>query len=140
MEAGDVRREKGGLHSRDLPADSVRSMLAHQVASGVFLASRDFPPYQFCWLRDGSFVAFALDRAGERQAAERFHRWAAAAIAGITPTIRTATERRLAGGANLASSDAPGSLCRRRLPGSGRVAKLPGRRVRDVVVVVVRAR
>ncbi len=102
-----LRGEKDCLDSQPLASVSVRSMLAHQVASGAFLASRDFPPYQFCWLRDGSFVAFALDRAGERLASERFHRWAAGAIAGIAPTIRTATERRLAGGANLASSMPP---------------------------------
>jgi isomaltose glucohydrolase len=109
---GDVPGKEEGLgrqsmDSQSLGAASVRSMLAHQVPSGAFLASRDFPPYQFCWLRDGSFVAFALDRAGEREAAERFHRWAGAAIAGIAPTIRTATERRLAGGTNLASSMPP---------------------------------
>ena len=113
MDDRDVRDEnaeaqrEGGLDRQGLAAHSVRSMLAHQVSSGAFLASRDFPPYHFCWLRDGSFVAFALDRAGERRAAERFHRWAAAAIAGIAPTIRTATERRLAGGANLAASMPP---------------------------------
>jgi GH15 family glucan-1,4-alpha-glucosidase len=100
-------QRKSGPHTLDLASGSVKSMLAHQVPSGAFLASRDFPPYQFCWLRDGSFVAFALDRAGERQAAERFHRWAAAAIAGITPIMRTATERRLAGEANIASSMPP---------------------------------
>ena len=86
---------------------SVKSMLSHQVATGAFLASRDFAPYRFCWLRDGSFTAFALDRAGQREAAERFHRWAGAAVAGIAPSVRAATERRLGGGANVASSMPP---------------------------------
>lgn len=76
----------------DLAAMSVRSMLAHQVPSGAFLASADFAPYWYCWLRDGSFTAFALDRAGEHEAAEKFHRWAGAAISGIASTVRAATE------------------------------------------------
>jgi GH15 family glucan-1,4-alpha-glucosidase len=86
---------------------SVKSMLSHQVASGAFFASIDFAPYRYCWLRDGSFTAFALDRAGEQEAAEKFHRWAAAAVGGIAPTIRAATERRLAGGTNDPDSMPP---------------------------------
>jgi GH15 family glucan-1,4-alpha-glucosidase len=90
-----------------LAATSVASMLSHQVATGAFFASLDFAPYRYCWLRDGSFTAFALDRAGEQEAAERFHRWAAGAVAGIAPTVRAATERRLAGGPNVAASMPP---------------------------------
>ncbi len=108
---GDANVE-GARASDDRPSDklaasSVKSMLAHQVPSGAIYASMDFAPYRFCWLRDGSFTAFALDRAGEREASERFHRWAAAAIGGIAPTVRAATERRLAGGPNVASSMPP---------------------------------
>jgi GH15 family glucan-1,4-alpha-glucosidase len=96
----------GGAKSQRA-AGSVRSMLRHQVPSGAIYASLDFAPYRYCWLRDGSFVAYALDRAGEREAAERFHRWAAAAVAGTRATVRAATERRLAGGPNIASSMPP---------------------------------
>ena len=92
---------------RRLALSSVKSMLSHQVESGAFFASMDFAPYRYCWLRDGSFTAFALDRAGEQEAAERFHRWAAAAVGGIAPTVRAATERRLAGGTNDAASMPP---------------------------------
>ena len=95
------------LRGHRLASTSVKSMLSHQVASGAFFASMDFAPYRYCWLRDGSFTAFALDRAGEQEAAEKFHRWAAAAVAGIAPTIRAATERRLAGGTNDAASMPP---------------------------------
>lgn len=92
---------------RALAATSIRSMLAHQVSSGAFVASMDFAPYRYSWLRDGSFIAFALDLAGEREAAERFHRWVAAALTGIAPAVREATERRLAGEANLAPAMPP---------------------------------
>jgi GH15 family glucan-1,4-alpha-glucosidase len=90
-----------------LAATSIRAMLDHQVSSGAFIAAREFPPYQYSWLRDGSFIAFALDLAGEREAAERFHRWVATAIAAIAPTVREATERRLARQENVASEMPP---------------------------------
>ncbi len=90
-----------------LAATSIRSMLEHQVSSGAFIAAKEFPPYHYSWLRDGSFIAFALDLAGEREAAERFHRWVATAITAIAPTVREATERRLAGQNNVASEMPP---------------------------------
>ncbi|MGD0811519.1 MAG: glycoside hydrolase family 15 protein [Acidimicrobiales bacterium] len=99
--------ERLGTHGQALAATSIRSMLDHQVSSGAFVASKEFPPYRYSWLRDGSFVAFALDLAGEREAAERFHRWVAEAIARIAPTVREATERRLAGQDNVASKMPP---------------------------------
>ena len=90
-----------------LAATSIRSMLDNQVSSGAFIAAREFPPYHYSWLRDGSFIAFALDLAGEREAAERFHRWVATAIGQIAPTVCEATERRLRGQENVASEMPP---------------------------------
>jgi len=105
--ATDRLGTQAGPEAQALAATSIRSMLDHQVGSGAFVASRDFAPYRYSWLRDGSFIAFALDLAGEREAAERFHRWVATAIAGIAPTVREATERRLAGQGNVASTMPP---------------------------------
>jgi GH15 family glucan-1,4-alpha-glucosidase len=99
----DAAARANGTHA----ARSVKSMLAHQVPSGAFYASMDFAPYRYCWLRDGSFTAYALDRAGQRQASERFHRWAAAAVGRIAPTVRAATARRLAGEPDIASAMPP---------------------------------
>ena len=82
-------------------------MLAHQEPSGAFLASRDFAPYHYCWLRDGSFVAFALGLAGEQGAAERFHRWVARSICGISGSVQEAVSRRQAGGSNVVGSMPP---------------------------------
>jgi GH15 family glucan-1,4-alpha-glucosidase len=48
---------------------------SHQHASGAFPASPTFPVYEFCWLRDGSFVADGLSRQGEADRAEAFHHW-----------------------------------------------------------------
>lgn len=77
----------------DLMRASVASILRHQEPNGAIIASRDFATYRYCWLRDGSFIAFALDRAGEHDAAGRFHNWVAAAITGIAGLIDDSIER-----------------------------------------------
>jgi GH15 family glucan-1,4-alpha-glucosidase len=64
-----------------LVAASVAAMLRYQSPQGSFVASPDFGQYQFCWLRDASFVGYALDEAGEREAVACYHRWVARALA-----------------------------------------------------------
>jgi GH15 family glucan-1,4-alpha-glucosidase len=71
---------------------SVGSILQHQEPNGALVASRDFSQYRYCWLRDGSFMAFALDRGGEHRASERFHHWVNGAIAGISELIDAAID------------------------------------------------
>jgi GH15 family glucan-1,4-alpha-glucosidase len=80
----------GGLE--DLVATSVRAMLDSQRANGAFVASPDFGQYQYCWLRDGSFIAHALDRAGEHTSSDRFHHWCANSVEHIAPLIDAAVE------------------------------------------------
>lgn len=78
---------------------SVGAILRNQHRSGAFVASPDFSQYQYCWLRDGSFTAYALDRVGRHEAARQFHRWCARAVNGVTPLIEAAVSRRRAGDA-----------------------------------------
>ncbi len=47
-----------------------------QTTTGAYIASSAFPTYSYCWLRDGSFIAHAMDTAGEYESAEAFFRWA----------------------------------------------------------------
>ena len=79
---------------------SVESILAQQTAGGAFPASPDFSQYRYCWLRDSSFIAYALDRVGEHGAARRYHTWVARTIGetGIGPQIDAAIDRKLTGG------------------------------------------
>ena len=56
---------------------SLEIIRAGQHESGAYVASPDFGIYGYAWLRDGSFVADAMSRAGERDSAERFFDWAA---------------------------------------------------------------
>lgn len=72
---------------------SVAAMLRNQDAGGAFVASPDFSQYQYCWLRDGSFTAYALDVAGEHAASARYHAWVGHAIEGIGKRIDAAIAR-----------------------------------------------
>jgi GH15 family glucan-1,4-alpha-glucosidase len=66
---------------------SVDAILRNQSENGAIIASPDFAQYSFCWLRDSSFNAYALDLAGEHAASSRYHRWVNRAVTGIAQTI-----------------------------------------------------
>lgn len=87
----------GSETSRGSVEAAVAAMLACQQGNGSLIASADFEQYHYCWLRDSSFAAYALDRCGEHEASARYHDWASAAIAGIGEQIDAATQRRQAG-------------------------------------------
>jgi GH15 family glucan-1,4-alpha-glucosidase len=84
-----VTREPNSL----LTERSVEAILRNQRANGAIVASPDFGQYQFCWLRDGSFNSFALDRAGKHDASRRYHLWVNAAVAGIAGVIDDVIEK-----------------------------------------------
>ena len=73
------------------------AILAAQHATGAYPASAGFSQYGHSWLRDGSFIAHAADRAGHHDSAERFHRWTAQSIAAQAPVVRDLIARRRAG-------------------------------------------
>ena len=58
-------------------ATSVELLASAQTAEGAFPASTVHDVYQYGWLRDGSWCAYALDRAGRADAAAAWHRWVA---------------------------------------------------------------
>lgn len=61
------------------------------------MASTTFRTYRHCWLRDASFSAHALDRAGEHATAARFYDWGAAVVDRHGWRIERALERGLRG-------------------------------------------
>jgi isomaltose glucohydrolase len=62
----------------DLRARSLEVIAAGQAPSGAYSAAPAFGPYRdYCWFRDGSFIADAMSRAGETSSAERFFDWGA---------------------------------------------------------------
>lgn len=69
----------------DLLADplvghSVDVVRAGQAESGAYVACPAFAVYQYGWLRDGAFCAYAMDLAGETDSASRFHFWVAESL------------------------------------------------------------
>lgn len=75
-------------------AASVGAMLENQTPLGAFVASPDFSQYRYCWLRDGAFTAYALDRSGESGAAGRFHIWVLAALDRLGASMERSVARR----------------------------------------------
>ncbi len=64
----------------DLYRRSVEIILENQSETGAYIASPNFPTYEYCWFRDGAFSAHAMNLAGENESAVRFHHWVANAI------------------------------------------------------------
>ena len=74
----------------DLYRRSIEIILANQHPAGAYIASPNFPTYHYTWFRDASFVAYAMDLAGEHASAGRFHAWAARAIVRRADVVRRA--------------------------------------------------
>jgi GH15 family glucan-1,4-alpha-glucosidase len=76
---------------------SLQIILENQSPSGAFIASPNFPTYAFCWFRDSSYIAYALDLYGKHEAAARFHAWAASVINERIEIIQRAIQKNSAG-------------------------------------------
>ena len=72
---------------------SIEIILQNQTPEGAFAASPNFPTYDYCWYRDSSFIAYAMDKVGEYQSAARFHDWAAATITRRSDLIERAVAK-----------------------------------------------
>lgn len=59
---------------------NVEIILAHQHPFGAYPASPNFPIYRYCWFRDGSYIAYAMDLVSKHASARRFHDWAVGAL------------------------------------------------------------
>jgi GH15 family glucan-1,4-alpha-glucosidase len=59
----------------DLYRRSIEVILDNQADTGAYIASPSFPSYAYCWLRDGSFIAHAMDQVGQHGSAKGFFRW-----------------------------------------------------------------
>ncbi|WP_068722952.1 glycoside hydrolase family 15 protein [Tepidibacillus decaturensis] len=54
---------------------SLHVIKQNQHPSGAYIASPNFDNYQYSWLRDGSFIAYAMDMVSEHDSARRFYQW-----------------------------------------------------------------
>ena len=74
----------------DLYTHSIALIRAHQSPNGAYVASPTFPTYNYCWFRDGTYIAYAMDMVGEHASARRFYDWAAAMVASRTAAVERA--------------------------------------------------
>lgn len=59
----------------DLLQRSIDVIRAGQSPTGAYIASPNFATYHYSWLRDGAFIAYGMDRAGQHDSARAFHGW-----------------------------------------------------------------
>ncbi len=76
-----------------LVAQSIALIEQHQHPSGAYPACPTYPVYGYSWLRDGSFIADAMSRAGRPDSADAFHRWVAGVIEARAGRIAALVER-----------------------------------------------
>ncbi len=76
---------------------SIQTILASQSEWGSYVASPFFPTYQYCWLRDGSYIAHAMDTAGEYESASAFFNWVGQTIQRFSYKVEEARLRLSAG-------------------------------------------
>ncbi len=86
----------------DLYTSSIELIKTYQSENGAFVACPTFPTYNYCWFRDGAYIAYAMDLAGEHESSRRFYDWALTQVAGRELHV----ERAIAAAANGAPNAA----------------------------------
>lgn len=66
---------KNNLYNR-----SIEIILDYQTPVGAYIACPNFPSYRYSWIRDGSYIAYAMDIAGQHHSAAAFHHWVAQVV------------------------------------------------------------
>lgn len=65
-------------------------ILDNQADSGAYIASPYFPTYHYCWFRDSSYIAYAMDLCGQYESSSRFHTWSANVIVNRSEIVQNA--------------------------------------------------
>jgi GH15 family glucan-1,4-alpha-glucosidase len=71
----------------NLHQTSIEIIRKGQAATGAYVASPTFSQYGYSWLRDGAWIAHAMDGVGQRDSAEAFHRWVVRAVIPYQPSV-----------------------------------------------------
>jgi isomaltose glucohydrolase len=61
----------------DLANHSIELIRENQSPNGAYVASPSFATYDYCWFRDGAYIAYAMDVCGQHDSSARFYDWAA---------------------------------------------------------------
>ncbi|WP_201378143.1 glycoside hydrolase family 15 protein [Ktedonobacter sp. SOSP1-52] len=63
-----------------LVTQSIAVIEAGQGTNGAYVACPSYSSYNYCWFRDGTFIAVAMDRWQKHESARRFYDWATALV------------------------------------------------------------
>jgi GH15 family glucan-1,4-alpha-glucosidase len=85
------------LDPEDLRSSSRDLLVGLQAPSGAFPACPTFAVYQYSWLRDGTYIALALDATGREAHATAFHEWVVAVVERMSGEIDLVVAARAAG-------------------------------------------
>jgi GH15 family glucan-1,4-alpha-glucosidase len=66
----------------NLHETSIQIIRAGQAPTGAYVASPTFSQYGYAWLRDGAWIAYGMDCAGQHDSAHAFYQWAARTLIG----------------------------------------------------------
>ncbi len=77
---------------------SLELILDNQAPSGAYVASPTFAEYRYCWFRDGAYIAYAMDLAGDHASAGRFYSWATRMVASRAEQVERAIATAHSGG------------------------------------------
>lgn len=70
-----------------LHTQSINIIRAGQTPGGAYLACASFSQYGYSWLRDGTWIAYAMASVGQTESAEAFYRWAARTLIAHTAKV-----------------------------------------------------
>ncbi len=78
----------------ELTRKSIEIILQGQSPEGAYIACSNFPAYQYCWFRDGSFCALAMAEYGYIESVKRFLDWTAKVILRFEAKIVTCISKK----------------------------------------------
>ncbi|WP_160145909.1 glycoside hydrolase family 15 protein [Dictyobacter aurantiacus] len=76
-----------------LITQSIAIIKAGQGANGAYVACPAYATYNYCWFRDGTFIAVAMDRWQEHESARRFYDWATSMVVTRAEAIERCMEQ-----------------------------------------------
>lgn len=78
----------------NLLEQSINTIKKYQTTYGSYIASPSFSQYLYCWFRDGSFIADAMNLVGENKSAKSFFDWGMRVISSQEERISKIVDRR----------------------------------------------
>lgn len=79
------------MHS-SIVTQSIAVIEAGQSKSGAFIACPFYSTYHYCWFRDGTFTAYAMDLWQKHESARRFYDWATEAVVARADAVKRCLE------------------------------------------------